>query len=464
MKTTVVLVLLVLSIPVALGQTFFRPAGMADADDPLIVTGYRALFTCSAHFVAGRTFPGIENIELVDTQSHNFPQPTINPTRQLVVSSSPDGMEMVAAYRPGMGCTLMPPHWGEKEVPRLFSVSYPQRQHQPGRTYPEGDRIDLPRSGIYPRANKAFRQVMEHAFDGSTYGEGNVTVGVLVMHQGKPLVERYKEGFGPHSGYRTWSTAKSISAALIGIAVGDGMLDVEAPAPIPEWQFGEDPRREITLEQLLHMSSGLFGGGNNTNAIYFAGQDVVSAATSTHLEAPPGTRWKYSNNDTLLALRALRAALGDDTVYAHFPYQRLLHKIGMFDTRMEVDHRGNFIGSSQVYTTARDLGRFGLFLLNNGRWDDEQILPEDWMGFVTTPAPARVTEDGDWNYGAQFWLLDKINGVPNDAYTSAGNKGQYVTVIPSLDLVVVRTGVNPNGVRWSHNEFLADLIQSIEIR
>ena len=455
---------LTLLSPIVLAQDFYRPAGIADADDPLIVTGYRALFTCSAHFVAGRSFPGIERIELVDTHSHKFSQPAIDVDKQLVRSQGPDGLEMVAAFRAGVGCTLLPPHWSEKEVPRLFTVSYPQRQHDPDQAYPLGDKMNLPSSGIRRGAGRGLSGLMDQAFDGKTYGDGNVTVGVLVIHKGVPLVERYREGFGPHSGYRTWSTAKSISATLIGIAVKDGLLDVEAPAPIPEWQFGEDPRREITLKHLLHMSSGLFGGGNNTNAIYFAGQDVISAATTTHLEEAPGTRWKYSNNDTLLALRALRATIDNDVIYGHFPYARLFHKIGMFNTRMEVDHLGNFIGSSQVYTTARDLGRFGIFLLQNGRWNDEQILPEDWMKFATTPAPARVTPAGDWNYGAQFWLMDDIAGVPNDAYTSAGNKGQFVTVIPSLELVVVRTGVNPNGVRWSHNEFMSDLLQSIQAR
>ncbi|MEM7283403.1 MAG: serine hydrolase [Pseudomonadota bacterium] len=445
-------------------EPFERPAGVADGEEPLIATGYRALFTCSAHFVAGRdSQTDIENVELVDTKVHGFPQPEIDADKGLVVARSTKGHEMVAMYRDTMGCTLLPPNWSAGDAARLPTISYPKRAVSSTEDFPYGDNIQLPRSGIH-RSFRALSPVIDKAFDGESYTAGSVTVGVLILQNGRPIVERYRSGFGPHSGYRTWSTAKSISSMVIGVAVKEGHLALDAPAPVPQWQEGDDPRQAITLRHLLHMSSGLYSGGNNTNAIYFGGQDVISAAATTHLEAEPGSRWKYANNDTLLALLALRAQLGNDLEYLHYPYDRLLHKIGMLNTRMEVDHVGNFIGSSQVYTTARDLGRFGAFLHNKGRWRDEQIVPESWIEFITTPAPARVTEEGDWNYGGQFWLMDNIKGVPADAYTTAGNKGQYVTVVPSLGLVVVRTGVNPNGVRWDHNGFMADVIGSIQAR
>lgn len=142
----------------------------------------------------------------------------------------------------------------------------------------------------------------------------------------------------------------------------------------------------------MWMSSGLYSEGNNTNAVYFGGQDVVSGATGTPLEAEPGERWKYANNDTLLLLRALRHVLDNDLDYLRYPYDKLFHKIGMYHTRMETDHAGNFIGSSQVYTTARDLARFGLLYLNDGMWDGERLLPEGWTEFVAEPCPIRYTD------------------------------------------------------------------------
>src|SRR5690606_12207352 len=126
----------------------------------------------------------------------------------------------------------------------------------------------------------ALHAVLDRSFDGSTYGEGTVTAGIVIVHDGDVIAERYRPGFGPFSGYRTWSTAKSITAALMGIAAGKGLLELDSPAAIPEWQFPGDPRKEITYEHLLWMSSGLASGGNNTYAVYFGGQDVISAVTS----------------------------------------------------------------------------------------------------------------------------------------------------------------------------------------
>jgi CubicO group peptidase (beta-lactamase class C family) len=192
--------------------------------------------------------------------------------------------------------------------------------------------------------------------------------------------------------------------------------------------------------------------------VYFGGQDVVSAVTTTELETDPGSRWKYANNDSMLLLRALRHVLQDDLRYLRFPYDELLHRIGMYHTRMEIDHLGNFVGSSQVYTTARDLARFGLLLANDGVWDGERLLPEGWVEFSRTPAPARPVEDGSRGYGAHFWLLDAMPGIPEESFTTAGNKGQYVTIVPEHDLVIVRTGVDPLGTSWLHEPFVTEII------
>ena len=329
-------------------------------------------------------------------------------------------------------------------------------------SFPAGDVVDLPRNGI-AAAHPVLAGLLDRAFDGATYGNkpGVVTTGVLITKNGKLIAERYRPGFGIYSGYRTWSTAKSISAALIGIAARDGILDLDDAASIPEWAHRGDPRQAITYKHLLWMSSGLFSGGSNTDAIYFGGQDVISAATTTTLEADPGTRWKYANNDTLLLLRALRDRLGNDLDYLRFPYDELLHPLGMYHTRMEIDHAGNFIGSSQTYTTARDLTRFGMLLANDGVWQGQRLLPKNWVRFSATPAPTRPPQKNQWGYGAQFWLLDQMPGVPKGTFTTAGNKGQYVTVVPGHDLVIVRTGVDPNGRQFSQGAFVADVVQAL---
>lgn len=441
-----------------------RPAGIADDKEPLIVAGYRALFTCSAHFFAQRPLEDIKKVELVDVEGLGYPDPVIDEKRRLVTAADKSGrIVQVAAFRDGMGCTLLPPHWSIADVPRLPNVQYAPAPDLSAVEFPAGDRVTLPADGIDP-AHRALVPVLEKVFDGSTYGEKGKTVStaIIVLKRGRIVAERYRPGFGIHSGYRTWSTTKSIAATLLGIAARQGLVDLDAPAAIPEWGHPGDPRQAITYKHLLWMSSGLFSGGPNTYSVYFGGQDVISAVTSTALEVAPGTRWKYANNDTLLALRALRHVLQDDLRYLRFPYDELLHPLGMYHTRMEIDHDGNFVGSSQTYTTARDLARFGLFLASDGVWNGKRLVPEGWVRFSTTPAPTKPPVAGQWGYGAQFWLLDQMPGVPAGTYTTAGNKGQFVTVVPGHDLVIVRTGVEPDGHRFQQDRLVADIVTALK--
>ena len=367
---------------------------------------------------------------------------------------------MTAVYRDTMGCTVLPPDWTTADASRLPYVEYAPVPDRSELAFPAGDRVALRRDGT-ASGYGVLGELLDRAFDGRSYGDGSVTVAVIVLHDGRIVAERYRPGFGIHTGYRTWSTAKSISAAVLAVAAHQGLVDLDDAAAVPEWQFPGDPRAAISYKHLLWMSSGLASGGNNTYAVYFGGQDAVSAITTTPLEEPPGQRWKYANNDTLLFLRALRHVLDDDLRYLRFPYDELLHKLGMHHTRMETDHLGNFIGSSQVYTTARDLARFGLFLAADGVWNGERLVPEGWVQFSRSPAPARPHVPDQQGYGAQFWLLDTLPGIPAGTFTSAGNKGQYVTVVPGRELVVVRTGVNPNGVGFRQDRLVADVVEAL---
>ena len=440
---------------------YHQPAGIADLKAPFIVAGYRALFTCSAHFFAGRPLEDIKKVELVDVASLGFPDPVIDEQRRIVTAADPSGkIVRIAAFRDAMGCTILPPEWSIGDIPRLPYVQYAPAPDVSRVDFPAGDRVNLPADGIDERF-RALARILESAFDGKTYGEGAVTTGVIVVKGGNIVAERYRPGFGIYSGYRTWSTAKSVSAALMAIASKQGLLTFDDPVSIPEWSYPGDPRQAITYKHLMWMSSGLFTGGDNTYSVYFGGEDVVSAATGTHLEVPPGTRWKYSNNDTLLLLRALRHLLADDLRYLRFPYDELFHPLGMYHTRMEVDHLGNFVGSSQMYTTARDLARFGVLLANDGVWNAKRLLPEGWLKFAATPAPTRPPVAGQWGYGAQFWLLDQMPGVPAGTFTTAGNKGQFVTVVPGHDLVIVRTGVDPLGARWAQDRLVGAVVEAL---
>ena len=137
----------------------------------------------------------------------------------------------------------------------------------------------------------------------------------------------------------------------------------------------------------------------------------------------------------------MKNALGDEKTYMEFPRKALLDRIGMRNTLLSVDRFGDFVLSSQVYANARDLARFGLLYLQNGLWNGERLLSEDWIEFVRTPAPATASR-GNF-YGGHWWLVpDDRNDVPKDAYATAGNRGQYVIVVPSHNLVIVRRGLD----------------------
>jgi len=209
-----------------------------------------------------------------------------------------------------------------------------------------------------------------------------------------------------------------------------------------------DPRNRITLRNVLNMSSGLYTVDNQgmeyktgSGLAYWAGASSVNGARSRALIREPGTSWDYENYDTILAVYAMKRALGDPQTYLEYPRKALLDRIGMRNTLLSVDRFGDFILSSQVYTTARDLARFGMLYLQNGMWQGERLLSEEWIEFVRTPAPS-TAKTGNF-YGGQWWLVpDDRTDVPHDAYSTAGNRGQYVIVVPSHNLVIVRRGLD----------------------
>jgi CubicO group peptidase (beta-lactamase class C family) len=183
------------------------------------------------------------------------------------------------------------------------------------------------------------------------------------------------------------------------------------------------------------------------------------------LEAAPGTRFHYANDDVLLAARALRAEIGDDQRFLAFPYQELLWRIGMAHTTLETDWEGSFVMSSQVWTTSRDLARLALLYLNDGVWNGERLLPEGWARFVATPAgaqpgPATGTAPG---YGALFWLYGPRQGLPEGTYAMLGNRGRFVFIVPSSHMVIVRRGFDPEtGARFDPAAFAHDALAAVE--
>jgi CubicO group peptidase (beta-lactamase class C family) len=429
-----------------------------------LAAGYKAAFLCSGIFNAGRTQAQVEALELTGIYPEyqpliaGMPAKIIHTTEavQVQVSWSDKMPPRKAVWHDGIGCQLQP--IGDPIEPsNLPNLPVPAARPVTLK-WPAGDlvgRVDPP---------KNLREIGERAFAGS-YGAGSRSVGLLIVKDGQVVLERYADGFGPLVSNRTWSVAKSLAGTLIGIAVRRRLLDPAKSAAIPEWQGDEyhnDPRKNITLDNLLRMSSGLHSdtAGNRTDALYMGATTVGQETVHWPLEALPGTRFRYANNDILLAIRALRESTVDEYQYVNFPRAELLEKIGMYHTILETDWAGNFILSSQVWSTARDLARLGLLWLNDGVWNGERILPEGWVKYMTTPSGPQPAEGP--GYGATMWLFGPDQGVPEGSYAAQGNRGQYIMVIPSQRLVVVRRGEDPVGARFDIAKFSADVAAALK--
>jgi hypothetical protein len=323
----------------------------------------------------------------------------------------------------------------------LVAAHHPRRNE----TFETGD----------PAGNAALlNEAVEGAFEGD-YGEGVNTTAVLVLQADRIVAEDYAEGFGIDTPQRTWSVGKSLAGTIIGAAVQRGEVDVNAPAAIADWSRPGDPRAAITLDQLMRMASGLTSdtAGNRTDALYFGGVGIDEQAPTWPLIAPPGTRYRYANNDTLLAVMAIAPT------FERHPPAELFRRLGMYDTWAETDWRGNYMLSSQVWTTARDLARFGRLYLNDGVVDGERILPEGWRDYVSRPSGPQP--GGEQGYGATFWLFNRSEGIPADAISANGNRGQYVIIVPSRNIVIVRRGEDPAGKRFDHIAFTRDILAAL---
>ena len=277
------------------------------------------------------------------------------------------------------------------------------------------------------------------------------TAAVVVLHCGEIVGERYRDGIGMETQLESWSMGKSLTATLIGVLVRQGLLTIDEPAPIAEWQRPGDPRAHITVRDLLQMSGGLLFSGQDDPrdewrlglpdhfCIYGEAFDCFRFALERPAEHAPGTVGRYRNCDPL-ALGAIIKRIVTERLrqnYLQWPQAALFDRIGIRRQVLETDLHGNFILTGFDYGTARNWARIGLLYLQDGMWNGERILPEGWSRFVSTPAPGWAEP----RYGGQFWLNRTGEyALPEDAYYAAGAGEQRVFIVPSLDLVVVRLG------------------------
>ena len=425
------------------------------SNQDLIQRGVQAVLMCNGIFTSGRSLKQVFEQELAyldkpvgTAEGGDY---VVDCDRQAVaVGASTGTAVMRAAFRKGLGCIIMAPDQTFADIESLPVIDMAPAPGDPNSIpWPDGDLLDgaaLP-SNIDASALSA---ASDWTFERPSPEQ--LSLSLLVVYKGRIVLERYAPGVDMTTRTRTWSTAKSIAVTLMGMLVDQGRMSLDEPlgfAWLPESpSAATDPRNSITLRHVLNMSSGLYTVDSRgmeyisgSGLSYWAGASSVNGARNRGLVHQPGTHWDYENYDTLLGVYAMKLALAGDRAYLEYPRRALLDRIGMRNTLLSVDRFGDFILSSQVYTNARDLARFGLLYLQNGMWGGERLLSQKWIDFVRTPAPATAGR-GNF-YGGQWWLVpDNRKDVPGDAYTTAGNRGQFAVVVPSHELVIVRRGLD----------------------
>jgi CubicO group peptidase (beta-lactamase class C family) len=414
---------------------------------PPIMAGMAAKTVCSCVYVSGRTVESVREKEL--TVFPGLDRATIVLEADSSVTASILFTKAKAIYRKGLGCTLLAERSEAEVRAQQFQLAQPPTYSQDSLAWPQGNRVAEVPNAINAAA---LRTAVEKAFEEPDTIRPKNTLAVAVVYDGQLVAERYAEGRDEHSKLMGWSMTKSITSALMGILVREEKLDVNAPAPISEWR---DERSPITLNQLLQATSGLqwsetyFNPFQDFHQMFTHSDDKGGFAATRPLQHKPGTVFQYSSGTTNILSRMLREQTGD-TLYHRFPYERLFYKIGMLSTVIEPDASGTFVGSSYSFATARDWARFGLLYLNDGVWMGQRILPEGWVRYTTTPSAAAPQGE----YGAQWWLNVGALGqsenrqfkkLPVDTFWADGFESQYVLVIPSRKVVVVRLGVSHNG-------------------
>ena len=309
------------------------------------------------------------------------------------------------------------------------------------------------------------------------------TRGVLIMRGGRVVAKRYGSGYSDANRFISWSMAKSVTAVLVGELVADGKLSLDAPVPFAEWRKPGDPRGEITLRQMLHMSSGLDHSEgldprdgaagvlkSDTTSILFVNgtQDMAARGLAKGMEAKPGAKYEYSSITSLLLAELITRTLTDSKdakvraqAYTAFANERLFGPAGITSAVFDFDGAGTQIGGSIIYMSLEDWGRFGQVMMGRAG-----VIAPEWLTFLRTPSST------DGGYGGHIWLnRPRPKGSdpalfpgtgPDSLYAAIGHLGQFVIVSPEQDLVLVRLGKTNDDVMAPVRLALGRTVEAID--
>ena len=425
-----------------------------------IGSGYVAKVVGSVVFTVGRPLDSAITEDVAPLRFFNI---DVDQDTQSVTASVYGLASQTARYQPGLGVRLdhgqplselgqkpdmsTPSDWSEKQWPFGSSVAVSSDEDA-----------------------KTLSNVIEKAFEEHDPQNPVMTRGIVVVHRGTLVAERYGKGFDAETRMMGWSMTKSITNALLGILVHQGKLHVDDRADVPAWSSPDDPRFNLTINHLLHMTSGLAFEETYSNLfgdvtkMLFIQRDAGTYASSKPLVHPIDTRWSYSSGTTNILSSIIRRVVGERD-YWEFPANELFRPVGMYSAIIEPDASGTFVGSSFGWATARDWARFGQLFLNDGVWNGERLLPEGWVHYSAAPTSA-----AKGRYGAHWWTNDPqgkypdkqpLPDCPRDTFFAGGFHGQRIFVVPSRDAVVVRLGLTRKRGTFDFNAFLRDVLLAL---
>lgn len=416
-----------------------------------IISGYASKYMASSVLISERSDSSIIandlNIPLVKLATTHF-----NTSKGEASSSVYGLMNRKTINRQGLGAVLTNSSHPEDEI----YIQPARTKSKIAKPYPYGHL--KPRDTIFPEVDyNLLQKAVAIAFENN---ETQKTRTLLVLYKGHLLTEHYIDGFTKDTPILGWSMTKSVLATCFGVLEYKGKLVMDWSAPIAEWK--NDERKEITLNHLLRMQSGLewdedYTTISDATKMLFLEDDMTKSQRIKKTIAKPTEIWNYSSGTTNLLSGILQQQFRSKQEYLDFPYAEFIDKIGAHSMLLEADLKGNYVGSSYGWANTRDWARIGQLYLNKGNWNDEQLFNESWVNYITTP-----TKFSNGRYGAHFWL--NANGfypdAPKDLYSMNGFQGQYVFIIPSKDIVIVRTGLAEHPT-FDANHFLASLIAAI---
>lgn len=434
--------------------------------------GFAAHVLCSLDFVSGQS-PAQVVEEYVQYEAWPLGMALSFDEGENEITARLFGMPRArAVYREERGCTLLDggrePHGASgpdrETAPSAEGFPEPLPPLDAALPWPAGN---APPAAPAPRAVEA---AIDRAFaEPGPEGYRRVTKAVVIAHDGQLVAERYAPGYAPSTRMLSWSMAKSVLATLVGLAIQERRLDLDSQDLLGEWRDPADARRRIRLDQLLRMSSGLsfdesYGATSEASVMLFARPDAAAYAAGMPLAAPPGEVWSYSSGTANILARVLGERFDGTPALLRWARERLFAPAGLHSALLEADASGTLLASSFVFMTARDWARFGELHRRGGLWQQQRVLPEGWVEYVTTPTPASNGE-----YGAHWWLNrgtledpDTPNWpeLPPDSFAAWGHNGQYVLVVPSEKLVVVRLGLStPADGNDGAQQLAADVIR-----